>query len=52
MDASDAKQVRALAAEFRSRAEWADPQIARILAEIAGDLEAEAQQLDRKADKL
>ena len=44
---TEAMQVRSLAAEFRSRAEFADPPIARILFEIAKDLDDEAKKLDK-----
>ena len=48
MVVTEAMQVRSLAAEFRSRAEFADPPIARILYEIAVDLEEEAKKLDKQ----
>ena len=47
MAVAEAMQVRSLAAEFRSRAELADPPIARILFEIANDLEDEARKLEK-----
>jgi len=39
------EDLRSLAAEYRSRAEFAEPGIARILREIAEDLEEEARKL-------
>jgi hypothetical protein len=44
--AHEVAQIRALAAEFRSRAAQADPPIAKILTEIADDLEADAEKLE------
>ena len=48
MVVTEAMQVRSLATEFRSRAALADPHIARILNEIAVDLDEEARKLDKK----
>ena len=48
MVVTETMQMRSLAAEFRSRAALADPPIARILNEIAVDLDEEARKLDRQ----
>jgi hypothetical protein len=41
-----AKELRSLAAQYRSRAERAKPDIATLLNEMADDLEAEAKRAD------
>ena len=46
MDMPEVAQLKALAAEFRARAKTAaDPPVARILREIARDLEDEARRV-------
>lgn len=48
MVAHEVSQIRSLAAQFRSRAEHADPPIAKILTEIAEDLDADADKLEAR----
>jgi hypothetical protein len=38
--------MRSLAADFRTRAEQAEPDIAKVLAEIADELDADAEKLE------
>ena len=45
MNMLESSHLTPLAAQYRSRAETADPEIGRILGEIADDLEGEALQL-------
>jgi hypothetical protein len=45
MDPADPDPILSLAADYRARAESADPEIARILREIADDLQEEARRL-------
>ena len=46
MVAPDVIHLRSLAADFRSRAETAEPETARMLTELAEDFEAEARKLE------
>lgn len=42
------KELRTLAAEYYSRAQSADPEVANVLIEIAEDLETEAHKLESR----
>jgi hypothetical protein len=46
MVAPEVNNLRSLAAQYRSRAAQAEPDTAKILAEIAEELENEARKLD------
>ena len=49
MVAPQVSNLRSLAAQYRSRAENAEPHTARILSEIADELENEARKLETKS---